>query len=73
MLPQKISATCLYLETSLWRQQIFLFLNFDYVLFRLVLDVVAQAKTVAAPSAITKETVLLQVRQMYSSTISYSV
>ena len=65
MLPQKISATCLYFETSLWRQQIFLFLNFDYVLFPLVLDVVAQAKTVAAPSAITKETVLLQVRQMY--------
>ena len=36
-----------------------------------MLDVVAQAKTVAAPSAITKETVLLQVRQMYSSTTSY--
>ena len=73
MMPQKITAACLYLETSLWRQQIFLFLNFDYVLFPLVLDVVAQAKTIAAPSAITKETVLLQVRQMYSSTISYSV
>ena len=29
-----------------------------------MLDVAAQAKTIAAPSAITKETVLLQVRQM---------
>ena len=71
MMPQKITAACLYLETSLWRQQIFLFLNFDYVLFPLVLDVVAQAKTIAAPSAITKETVLLQVRQIYSSTIGH--
>ena len=71
MMPQKITATCLYLETSLCRQQIFLFLNFDYVLFSLVLDVVAQAKTIAAPSAITKETVLLQVRQIYSSTIGH--
>ena len=36
-----------------------------------VLDVAAQAKTIAAPSAITKETVLLQVRRFGLATYKW--
>ena len=73
---QRNDATENYCCMSIFRNIFVKTTNFPFsqlwlCLFPLVLDVVVQAKTIAAPSAITKETVLLQVRQIYSSTIGH--